>query len=326
MTDKTTLSGEEISALMSGAEGGAHHEGDAPSAASSARPFPFGGEAARPMAVLPAVDRLNERVVKRLRDLVEGFSRTKVKVEAEPTVVRGFGDWQAEQPEFVSLSLYSFKPMKGAILLRVAPDFVARLVDAYYGGTGAASARKGREFTPTEDHVLTRFADSFIQALGESWSEIVAVQPAYRSRETHPGYAVLVKPDEAVAVSQFLVSPWGDQPSSIEVVYPVAGLRSLEHLVAKPVEEVGLTGGEWRRQMGAAIGEVRIEARTVLARPELALSELMQLRAGDVIPVSLPAHVPLLVEGRRFAIGTIGEHDGRAALKIEKVEQRRFAS
>jgi flagellar motor switch protein FliM len=45
-----------------------------------------------------------------------------------------------------------------------------------------------------------------------------------------------------------------------------------------------------------------------------------------VIPVSLPAHVPLIVEGRRFAIGTIGEHDGRAALKIEKVEQRRFVS
>ena len=36
--------------------------------------------------------------------------------------------------------------------------------------------------------------------------------------------------------------------------------------------------------------------------------------------------VPLIVAGRKIAIGTVGEHDGRAALKIDKMEQRRFVS
>ena len=31
--------------------------------------------------------------------------------------------------------------------------------------------------------------------------------------------------------------------------------------------------------------------------------------------------MPLIVEGRRVAIGAVGEHDGRAALKIEQIEQ-----
>lgn len=322
MTDKPTLSGEEISALMSGSQGGA--EGEAP---SGARPFPFGGDAGRPMAVIPAIDRLNERMVRRLRDLMEPFARAKPKVAVEPTVVRGFGDWQAEQDEFVSLSLYGFKPMKGAVLVRIEPAFVSRLVDAYYGGTGAPPVRKAKEFTPSEESLAGRLADSLAAALGQVWSEAVPVQPQFRSRETHAGYAGIAKAEEAVAVSQFTIDPWGDKPAVIEILYPVSGLRSLEHmLVGKPTEEAGITGNDWRRRMKAAVGEVRIQARTVLARPELPLSELMQLRAGDVIPVSLPAHVPLIVEGRRFAIGTIGEHDGRAALKIEKVEQRRFVS
>jgi hypothetical protein len=34
----------------------------------------------------------------------------------------------------------------------------------------------------------------------------------------------------------------------------------------------------------------------------------------------LPADVPLLVAGRRFARGTIGETNGRTALKIQNME------
>ena len=79
-----------------------------------------------------------------------------------------------------------------------------------------------------------------------------------------------------------------------------------------------------RAERDAAVGEVRIQARTVLARPELPLSELMQLQPGDVIPVSLPKSVPLIVAGRRVALGSVGEKDGKAALKIEKMETRRL--
>jgi flagellar motor switch protein FliM len=52
----------------------------------------------------------------------------------------------------------------------------------------------------------------------------------------------------------------------------------------------------------------------------MSVSELLQLKAGDVIPISLPALVPLLVSGRQVALGKIGEQDGRAALQIEKIE------
>jgi flagellar motor switch protein FliM len=125
-------------------------------------------------------------------------------------------------------------------------------------------------------------------------------------------------------VSRFTVTPWPGQSSILEILYPVASLRSVEHeLVAKSHDEASVRGSEWRERLAAAVGEVRVQARTVLARPQLSLSELMQLQPGDVIPVSLPARVPLLVEGRRIAVGAVGEHDGRAALKIEKMEQRR---
>jgi flagellar motor switch protein FliM len=321
MSKNPTLSGEEISALMHELRDQEPRGGRAP---GTARPFAFGTEAARPMSALSALDRMNERMVRRLRELIEPLARAKPRVAAEPTQVRTFADWQAEQPEFTSLSLYGFKPLKGAILISVHPDFVARLVDAFYGGSGEPLLNRAREFTATEESLLIRLTDGLIGALSQVWSEVVPVRPQLRSRETNVGFAGLARAEDPVALSRFTVTPWPGQSSVIEILYPVASLRSVEHeLVAKAHEDSNARGHEWREKLATAVGEVRVKARTVLARPQLSLNELMQLQPGDVIPVSLPSRVPLLVEGRRIAVGAVGEHDGRAALKIEKMEQRR---
>src|SRR3954468_1314088 len=322
MTQDPSLSGEEISALMSEPEAAR-----AGGASGPARPFAFGGEAPRAMSAIPAIDRLNERLVRRLRDVIEPFARVKPKVTTEPVTIRGFAEWQAEQDEVTSLSLYAFRPMKGAILLRIDPDFVGRLVDAFYGGSGAQAPRRAREFTATEESLLGRLSEALIGAIAEGWSEIMPVRPQLRARETNAGFAGVAKADEMVALARFTIAPWPGHATVIEIVYPVAGLRSIEpELAAKSHDDASVKTGAWREKLGAAVGEVRIEARTVLARPELSLAELMQLQAGDIIPVSLSKHVPLIVAGRRIALGTVGEHDGRAALKIDKMEQRRIGS
>lgn len=322
MSKKSDLTGEEISALMGDAQQAGSRGAD-----GSTRPFPFGGEATRPTPTLPAIDRLNEKMARKLRGVIEPFSRTKPKIGAEPTVLRNFGDWQAEQPEFTSLSVYNFKPMSGAILLKVEPDFVSRLVDAFYGGSGVTPPRRSKEFTATEEGLLGRLAEALIEALAETWAEIIPARPVLRARETNLGFVALVKADEPVAVSQFTIQPWPGQAAVIEFLYPLSGLRSVEAAIAaKAPDDAGAKNAEWKAKLDAALGEVRVEARTVLARPELPLSELMRLQPGDVIPVSLPHLVPLIVEGRRVAIGAVGEHDGRAALRIERIEQGRLAS
>lgn len=316
MTQDPTLSGDEISALMSGER--------ARAAQGSAQPFSFGGDTSRAMPAIPAIDRLGERMVRRLREVIEPFARAKPQVTTEPTIVRSLADWQAEQAEFTSISLYSFRPMKGSILLKLEPEFVSRMVDAYYGGAGGAPTRPSREFTATEEAVLARLCEAIIGALGSVWGEVVPVRPQLRSREANVGFAGPARADESVAVTRFTIAAWPGQASAIEIVYPIAGLRSVEaELVAKAHDHGATRTGEWRDRLEAALGEVRIDARTVLARPELTLAEVLQLKTGDIIAVSLTKHAPLVVAGRRIAVGAIGEQDGRAALKIERMEEGR---
>ena len=47
----------------------------------------------------------------------------------------------------------------------------------------------------------------------------------------------------------------------------------------------------------------------------------LTLQPGDIIPVCLPNLVPVTVAGRVFARGSVGESNGRTAIKIERIEE-----
>lgn len=320
MSSATSLSGEEVAALMDELR-----EVDQTRSAS-AQPFAFGGDPARPLTAVPALERMNERAARRMRERIEPISRIKPRVIAEPVLVRRFEDWKSEQPEFTSISLYRFKPLKGGLLIAIEPELVGRLVDAFYGGPGINNERLVNEFTPTEERLLTRLSEALIEALTEMWSEVMPVKAQLSSRETNTAYAALVAGDEPVAIARFTIALGQGRSSMINILYPVSSLRAIEgQLSAKVHDDGGMSNSEWRERMSSALGEVRLQARTVLARPTMSVSELLRLQPGDVIPISLPALVPLLVAGRQVAFGTIGEQDGRAALKVEKIQAGKFA-
>ena len=314
MSDASSLSGEEVAALMDELSEAAEERAGGPQA------HVFGNEAARPLAAIPALDRMGERAARLLKARIEPISRIKPRVKAEPVTVRRFDNWAAEQPDFCSLGLYRFRPLKGGLLASIAPDLVSRLVDAFYGGPGIHSERVVKEFTPTEERLLTRLSEALIETLTEVWSEVMPAKASLISRETSTAHAAFVAPDQPVAIARFTVGFGGNRSSAIDIVYPVVALRAIEpQLSAKVHDDSGMSSAEWRDRMAEALGGVRIKARSVLARPTLSVSELLELQPGDVIPVSLPEKVPLLVSGRQIAWGKIGEQDGRAALRIEQV-------
>jgi flagellar motor switch protein FliM len=286
------------------------------------QPFALGSEALRPGARLAGLDRIGERLARRLRDVFEPFARVKPKVEAEAALTSRFETWRDALPEFTSLSLYRLRPMKGGMLIAIAPDYVSRLVDTFYGGTGAASpsASRKREFTAAEERLLSRLTDAITGAVVEMWSEIVPLEPALASRETNSGYASLVRGDESVVVQRFAVTGGGPGATTIDLVFPLSAMRVYEsQLAAKIHAEAGPIDSEFRYRMARALENVSLPVRSVVARPTLSVQELMALKVGDVIPITLSQRVPLIVGNRRLAEGTIGEQEGRAAFQIETI-------
>lgn len=289
------------------------------------QPFTLGQEDVHPAAWLSGLERIGERLARRIRTVFEPLTQCKTQVAVAPPESYRFEDWQEKLPDFLSLSHYRLRPLKGGILVVIEPDFVARAVDMFYGGTGGARPGRAREFTPSEDRLIVKLADGIIDRLGDAWAEVANLTPVLAARETNIGHANLFRADESIVVQRFTITPVQGKPTAISIVYPLAALRSVDmQVTARVHDDHGPADEAWRSRMANALEQVRLPVRSVLARPELSLSQILNLKPGDVIPVSLPPKVPLIVASKRVAMGTIGEKNGHAALMVEHIEKGAF--
>ena len=289
-------------------------------ASREVRPFTLGGEAFQPTARLAGLERIAERLGRQVRAIVEPFARARTEAAAQPIETMRFDAWKAGLPGFTSISLFRLRPMKAGLLIAIEPAFVSRLVDSFYGGSGKGGRTGAREFTPTEDQMLARVTNGLVEKLVEIWGDVVTLSPSLAGRETKSDYVTLVRGDEPVVVQRFTVTPAGGVPATVALVWSLAAIRPFEaQLAAKVHDEAGPADADWRGRLAHALENVRLPVRSVLARPELSVSQLMQLKVGDVIPITLAAKAPLIVANRKLAHGTIGEREGRAALMIEQV-------
>jgi len=289
-------------------------------AVADAQPFVFGQDSPRPTERLSGLERMGDKIARALRPAIEPIARARISVNAEPLELRPYQEWQDEQPEFSALTLYRLRPLKGGMLIQLDANFIATLVEIFYGGApGASVKRKPGDFTASEELLLNRLLEKISTILAGHWNDVTPIELAFGARETNATLVPFLRGDEAVVVQKFTIGA-GVSPTVISVLYPLTMLRPIEEKLEARVQDEDLAASaDWRWRLGEALSQVSLPVRSVLARPEISVAELLALKPGDVIPINIQPRTPLLAGARRIADGVIGEQDGRAALMIEKV-------
>ncbi|RVT94658.1 flagellar motor switch protein FliM [Sphingomonas crocodyli] len=316
-----SLSGDEVAALMDElSDISIDPTPEAPVDRGAPSSFPLAGAKERPHADLSLVERMNEKLARRLRDVIEPIAQARTRVEADPLECRRFEEWQRNQPDYMALNMFRLRPMKGNMMIAIEPAFISNMVDTFYGGTGNGLTHKSDEFTPSEERLLTRIVGAITDVLTRTWAELYPIEFKPAGRETNPAFASMMRGDEAVVVQSFSLKPGMSRSTRIEILYPLAALQPIEaELTARVHEDPEEDDQEWRGKLESALQNVTLPVRSVLARPEITVAQLMALKPGDVIPIKLANSVPLLVGNRRFGEGTIGEQEGRVAMMIEDI-------
>jgi len=292
------------------------------SATIDVTPFALGSRKDRPTANLSYLERMNDRMARRLRDVIEPMAQAKSKVDTAPLETRRFDEWQRNQPDYFSLTLFRARPIKGNMMIAIDPAFITNMVDAFYGGTGNGLSTKTSEFTPSEERLLNRLVTSVVEVLTKTWGEFHPLEFTRISHETNPAFASLVRGDEAVVVQTFTIKPGMSRSTRIEILYPLSLLQPIEDSIASRVYSSNdEDNSAWTKRLGSALENVSLPVRSVLARPEMSVADLLALKVGDVIPITLSQTVPLLVGNRHFGEGTIGEQEGRAALMLDTMNK-----
>lgn len=284
------------------------------------QPYSFGTSEPQTPVSLSGMDRIGERVARQLRAMLEPIIGTKPNLTTQPAEMVNFDLWSAMAPNFCSLSTYKLHPLKGLILVKLDAGMVTSMVERFYGGSGTRPAAERTEFTRSEDRLRAKMSDDVMKALIAAWADLLPMETSLASREHDPQALVFAEATDQLLSQTFTLNIGKGQEWTIELMFPLVALRQLEPLLATNApDEIQLKDPLWQARLARQMGNIRLPAKTVLARPSLTLNELLNLKNGDVIPVTIERFLPLLVGNRVLAEGTIGEQSGRAAFMIEKM-------
>lgn len=262
------------------------------------------------------LQKLCENLGEAMCDFLASHQKVEAKVQSVAEAL--YSEWYPSQPAFSLLMPFALGKDAGELVLVVPGQFISQILDVQYGGLGKVPERQG--FSTSEmrlamrlnAHVLSYVNHALLGAIPEA----VNAQPiqtdlqAFNLPQGHDNI-ILVKIDvECSALGSNAIHGF--------IGYAQAKKIAMRFADANPN---GLSADpEWKDKMRNAALRVPLPMRAILTQADVPVSRLLSLRPGDILPVMLPADVPLLVAGRRFARGTIGEANGRTALKIENME------
>lgn len=282
-------------------------------ALGTANPNPFGD--------LVTLQHLSARLAKGLKPIFEDMMRRDLRAWAEPIAVQRYADYKAERGS--ALSAWAPIAMGGArqrAQIVLDGKLMLEMLDAFFGGDGEAPAILPTEFTPAAETLVARIAQAIVAPLDTAWEPLTRI--AFRAEDSaNVAQPAEIGGDDPMVVTRFGIAAGEHAPSFIDILYPVSALKPhAASLMVKVHDKPEAVEPEWRSGLTRAVMNVSLPVRSVLCEPSISLAKLMELKAGDIIPVDFGTEVPVMVATRRLGTGQVGTSNGRAAVRLSSLE------
>ena len=316
MSSKDLLSQDEIDALLHGVDEGDVDTDPLPEP-GGVQSFNFATQERIIRGRLPTLEMINERFARHFRIGLFNMLRRSPVVEIRGLEMVKFSEYVQSLYVPTNLNLTRIRPWSGTALLVMEPRLVFTVVDNFFGGDGRYPAKiEGREFTPTEMRVIQLVLKQAYADQREAWSPVMPLEFEHIQSEVNPQFANIVSPSEIVVVSKFNIELDGGE-GELHMVLPYSMIEPYrEQLDAGIQSDRGGRDERFGRSLREQVKLAEVELGSVLAQPRITLRQLMQLKAGDVIPIEMPREIDLCVEDLPVFHGQFGVSRGNNAVKI----------
>lgn len=267
---------------------------------------------------MPTLEMVNERFARHMRISLFNMMRRTAEVSINGIQMIKFGEYIHTLFVPTSLNMVRFRPLKGTALITMEARLVFILVDNFFGGDGRYHAKiEGREFTPTERRIIQMLLKLIFEDYKEAWSPVMDVSFEYLDSEVNPSMANIVSPTEVVVISSFHIELDGGG-GDFHVALPYSMLEPIRELLDAGVQsDKEDTDMRWSKALRDEIMDVSVNINTKFLEVDLPLSQVMELQAGDIIPIEMPEHITVLIEDLPSFRAKLGRSRDNVALKIE---------
>lgn len=321
MAVQDLLSQDEIDALLHGVDDGdIETGGDEP--AGGIQSYDLSTQDRIVRGRMPTLEMVNERFARYTRISMFNLLRRTADVSVGGVQVIKFGEYVHSLYVPTSLNMIRIKPLKGTGLFILDAKLVFKLVDNFFGGDGRHVKIEGREFTPTENRVVQMVLQQAFIDMQEAWKAVLPVKFDFLSSEVNPSLANIVSPSEVVVVNSFHVELDGGG-GEMHLTLPYSMIEPLREVLDAGVQsDIGDQDERWMNSLREEVMAAKVELKGRLLQKKMRLTEVSNLRKGDIIPIEMPESVLMMANGIPAFRGKLGEANGNLALKvISKVER-----
>ncbi|WP_036303464.1 flagellar motor switch protein FliM [Methylotenera sp. L2L1] len=318
MSDKF-LSQDEVDALLKGV-GGDQDEDKSASEAEGVRDYNLATQERIVRGRMPTLEIINERFARLVRIELFNFLRRTVEVSVGPVRITKYSDFIRNLVVPTNLNLVQMKPLRGTALMVFDPTLVFLVVDNMFGGDGRFHTRvEGRDFTQTEQRIIQRILNIVFETYAKSWEPVYPIEFEYLRSEMNTQFANIATPNEVVVVTTFNVE-LGPASGEIHFCMPYSMVEPIRDLLTSPLQgEVLGADKRWVKLMTQQVQAAQIEIVADLATTDMRLGEVLNMKVGDVIPISMEDSIEAKVDGVPVMQCKYGLFNGQYALRVEKL-------
>ncbi len=316
------LSQDEVDALLKGVTG----EEDAPAIeedSGSIRPYNLAKQERIVRGRMPTLEIINERFARYLRVALYNFTRRNPEISVGQVKVSKYGEFMRNLVVPTNINICHMRPLRGMCVFIFDPTLVFLTVDNLFGGDGRFHTRiEGRDFTPTEQRIIQRMLEQVLECYGRSWKPVFPVEFDYVRSEINTQFANIATPNEVVVTTTFQIEI-GSGTGDLHICLPYSMIEPVKDQLTSSMQgEAMEVDRRWVRMLRSQLTETEVELVAPLASRWLRVDELIGIQKGDIIPIEIAEVVTATVDNIPVLEARYGVHQGRYALKVERVINR----
>ncbi len=269
---------------------------------------------------MPTLEIINERFARLLRIELFNFLRRTVEVSVGPVRITKYSDFIRNLVVPTNLNLVHMNPLRGTALMVLDPTLVFLVVDNMFGGDGRFHTRvEGRDFTQTEQRIIQRILNIVFETYAKSWEPVYPVVFDYIRSEMNTQFANIATPNEVIVATTFNIE-LGPAAGEMHFCFPYSMIEPLRDILSSPLQgEVLGVDSRWVKLMTQQVQAAEIEIVADLAKTKMQLGDVLNMKVGDVIPISMDEAIEAQVDGVPVMLCKYGIFNGQYALRVEKL-------
>jgi flagellar motor switch protein FliM len=314
------LSQDEVDALLQGITGESQKLEQEEVPEGAIRDYNLASQERIVRGRMPTMEIISERFSRNIRIGLFNLMRKTPEVSVGTIKVQKYSAFLREIVVPTNFNIMAVRPLRGSGLIVCDPTLVFAVIDALFGGQGKFHTRiEGRDFSPTEQRVISRLVETITTQYKKAWHGIYPLDLEYQRSEMQPQFATIAAPGEIVVTSSFTLEV-GETTGTIHFCIPYATLEPIRDVLYSSVQGDSVEPDRrWVKLLAHQIQAAEVELVAQLAHAPATVEQLLALKPGDFIELDLNKVIEVKVDGVPLLSAQYGTSNGNYALKVEQV-------